>query len=81
MPMNSKEMRVAAAEFLTTYLRRVQAIREGSIRVNEGFVVLYPDLLLMVESPQHFIVELLGAVERFDNLRIKQHRAACIPSH
>ncbi len=57
------------------YLSNVQAyLYTGKLSLNEGFVVLFPNILLITATKEHYLVELVGANKKFQGLTVKRHK-------
>jgi hypothetical protein len=63
--------------FLIHYLRRAQEeIGAGAWAVPPGYTLLYPNLLLITQTPTHLLVELAGATPGFRGLKAIRQKTA-----
>ncbi len=73
--MNIIELTDIARRFFTDYFTEIQKVHKlGFIELTPNTSMLYPTLLLITNTNDHLIIELVGASDKFEDLRIKHHR-------
>jgi hypothetical protein len=57
------------------YLSNIQTnLKNGKISLKDGFTVLFPNILLITVTKEHFLVELIGANKKYTGLTVKRHK-------
>lgn len=81
--MHMREFEEITAKFWRDYLSHVASEqRAGRLRVSEyGSTLSYPHMLLLTETTDFFLAELIGAKSRFGGLTVKKHKIPSIDSY
>jgi hypothetical protein len=58
------------------YFRHIRSMAKRGLV--SGGITLFPNILILTETEQHFIAELVGAKPKFDDLEIKEHKEKSI---
>ena len=67
------------SDFWGAHLKRIQAYNDaGDITSSNDKIILFPNILLISITSEHYIAELLGARKRFTGLTFKRHKEISI---